>query len=385
MRMAARTLLPLLVLPLLILAFLAQDNFLQGRNDFLQFYCAAKLLASNQLYDAPATWALHTELTGKEPVKSVLFARPPFYALAFLPLAALPYRTAYWLFQAASFAALLAFVWMFRKRAPDLPFWCALSMPLLVLLLNGQDVAFVLLLIAVALNRIDAGRDFEAGLVLSLCAIKFHLLWVVPLGLLVHRRWRILSGGLTGVSMLLSISFIVAGFNWPAEYLARIRGPEIHPLPHIMGNLRSLALLAVGDRPWFDAGLHVIAIGAFLLLARREGRLPVMLGYALIAGLLTARHTYVQDFALLLVAVPLIASSWPITPRRIVEAVLLLPPIYYAVMHPPLNVILPGALLLILIHAAFRTEDAKECLGPKDAGVEIVAVELPDPIENRHI
>ena len=103
-----------------------------------------------------------------------------------------------------------------------------------------------LLWISIAL-RIRHSRPFLTGLVLALCAAKFHLF--PPLLLWRHRLWQ---GLVAGAAALLAISFAVAGRHWPLEYAA------------IMSNLH---------------------------------------------GLLVSRHAYMQDCALLLPALLIVLPT----------------------------------------------------------------------------
>ncbi len=63
-----------------------------------------------------------------------------------------------------------------------------LSLPALAGLLQGQDVAFLLLLAALAIRLEGGGQDFAAGLVLSLCSIKFHPFLLLPVLLLAQGK-----------------------------------------------------------------------------------------------------------------------------------------------------------------------------------------------------
>ena len=81
-----------------------------------------------------------------------------------------------------------------------------MSFPLFVGMMNGQDAVLLLPLIAWALRCSERGEDFQAGLALSLCAIKPHLLVLVPLALAVQRRWGVLRGGLAGGAVLFALS-----------------------------------------------------------------------------------------------------------------------------------------------------------------------------------
>jgi hypothetical protein len=109
----------------------------------------------------------------------------------------LPYRTAYWTFEGISFAAFAVFLILFVPQCKELILFSSLCFPLLSNFLNGQDVTLLLLLAAGSILAIRNGHGFLGGLLLSLCAIKGHLLVLTPLVFLIHRRWMALAPALS--------------------------------------------------------------------------------------------------------------------------------------------------------------------------------------------
>ena len=106
----------------------------------------------------------------------------------------------------------------------------AFSLPLAFALVNGQDTPLPRgnsgASVSVWMRR---GRDVVAGAVLSLCAIKFHMFLLLPVVLLVHRRWQVLKGGLIGGLILLAISFLSEGVRWPMQYARLLLSSELDP------------------------------------------------------------------------------------------------------------------------------------------------------------
>ena len=89
------------VLPLILaLAIFAAVSFVQGgpwssaQNDFLPFYCAGKLEPSGELYRFESYYNLQREIIGGVS-PALVYIRLRFYSLLFVPLARLPYLTAY--------------------------------------------------------------------------------------------------------------------------------------------------------------------------------------------------------------------------------------------------------------------------------------------------
>src|ERR1700722_18889578 len=190
---------------LLSLGYLQRERALKGQNDFAQLYAGAKLAGTADLYSRAANLAVIKSIQGFT-METVVYTRPPFYAALLRPLAALPYRVAYGVFSLATLASILWFVIRFSKECPSLPFFAAISIPLLTALCNGQDTPFLLVIIGAAILLFRRNRDFAAGLVLSLCALKFHLFLFLALLLVMKKRWRTIQGGACGLVVLALLS-----------------------------------------------------------------------------------------------------------------------------------------------------------------------------------
>jgi hypothetical protein len=226
--------------------------------------------------------------------------RLPYYAALLEPLARLPYHAAYLLFQGACLAAALAFAFVSRKRSRAVPWFLLISIPVLTSFANGQDVMIVLGLSAAAVYLDHAERPWLAGLCLALCTIKFHLFVFTPLALLMHRRWRFAASATLGVALELAASFVIAGWRWPQQYAAFLRNPLLHPTPYVPPNILGI----VGTFAESIAPLEIaltLAVGAgTVCLCRRAKSFSAAFTLCIFAGLLVARHSYIQDYALLL-------------------------------------------------------------------------------------
>ena len=114
-------------------------------------------------------------------MESVVYTRPPFYAVLLKPLTFLPYLAAYGIFCVLCVSSVIWFVVRFSKECEALPLYASFSIPLAAFLPQGQDTPLLLIFTGVSILLARQGRDFLAGVVLSLCAIKFHLFLFVPL------------------------------------------------------------------------------------------------------------------------------------------------------------------------------------------------------------
>lgn len=293
--MAAALAAPGLVL-LLLLWWNAIGGIAAGKNDFAMLYAGARLAGKADLYHAPNIMRVKEEAAGElDPSRQ--YTRLPYLAALLWPLGRLPYLWAYWIFQAASMAALAAFLLLWPENRIVAFLVCCWSLPLALVFTQGQDVLFLVLSVTLAL-RWHATRPIVAGFFLALCAAKFHLFLHVPLVIAAQRKGRVGAGALLGGAGMAALSFAVAGLDWPARFLAAISKPSISPGEFIMPNLHGL-LLGVPARGAWEVLLAAGCAALVWFVARRSG-FDIGIAAALIAGLLTSVHAYPYDCALLI-------------------------------------------------------------------------------------
>lgn len=268
-------------------------------NDFLAFYASGRLATSGRLYD-PRTFQQVEVQTIGHATPALQATRPPFFALLFQPLSQLNYGAAYLLWIALLGAATVGFVLLWPDhQAAALA--CCWSGGLAATFTNTQDLPLILLWLALAV-RLREKRPFLAGLLLSLCAAKFHLFVFLPLLVWRHRLWRGFAAGAAG---LLALSF-AAGWDWPRQYLDVLAHGPVHPSTAIMPNLHGL-LAGLPLAPLWEILASVVIAGAVLLVVRRTD-FTWGLAAVLTGGLLVSYHAYLQDCTVLLPAL-LIARS----------------------------------------------------------------------------
>lgn len=276
-----------------------------GHNDFIQLYVGARLIGSGDVYSPGANWKLQAELIGKR-AESVLYSRLPFYAVLLKPLSRLPYRIAYWIFQALSVACVLAFLWLFVPRDQGLAILTAFSIPLLATFRLGQDTTLVVLAFSAFYLLSQRGRGVSAGLALSLCLIKFHLFPAVALALFVRREWPEIRGAVLGGSGLLVLGTLGAGPAWPISYTALLRSMQLHPNPAMMPNLHGLVAQLFGGGRTAEVFAVLAVLAIFCCLIWRQPSRGLVYSAALVTGLLVSFHAYVQDALILLPAIALL-------------------------------------------------------------------------------
>jgi len=281
-----------------VLAYAYIERTMRGNEgaDFNQFRAAATLAGTGRLYDYDSIRAAERPFHER----LIPFGRLPFYAVVFKPIALLPYgwgRVAWWIITVLAMAG-FAWLWPLKPRFFVVAlFW---SCPLWMLLNYGQDTALFMFMALAGLQLLVMKRDFAAGLVLSLCASKFHLALAIPVFLAANRRWRALAGGAIGGAVILGVSFLAEGPDWVAHLIELSRRPEFDPAPWRMPNLAGLVSGLPSPLP-LELMLGSAAMLAVWRICRRA---PLEIGMmaALTGGLAVSHHSQAYDCVLLLPA-----------------------------------------------------------------------------------
>lgn len=347
---------------LCLLASMPLGRMREGKNDFVHFYIGGKLYGTPDIHSQDVNYKLQEELIGGR-MDNSFFGRPTFYGFFLKPFAMLSYPAAYAVFQVLSLGAVIAFIFLQTKGLGALPYLAMVSVPLVTNFANGQDVVFLLLICAVSLLLADRGRDFAAGLLFSLCAIKLHLFVFVPVAIIIFRRWRFLAGGAAGGAVLAILSLAAGGIELQRRLLEEMRKPDHSPYGNWMPNLRSLS----GDDSTLFVILALTVSVMVIWLIWKAPSLQAAFGWALIGGLLVSFHAYVQDCLMVLLAFTLVSSMIPTVTRALFYAAIL-PPIY--IIHlcgPPYTALFPALLIALLgvqiyAEATARTRIAQPCL-----------------------
>jgi hypothetical protein len=314
---------------LLVVAFGSQlpwQRVVLGQNDFLQFYGGARLAGSGDLHSIDAMKRVQQEVAGIW-LPAVQYVRPDYYAVLLKPLAWMPFLWAYWGFQALNLVALLGFLWLWRERQ-ELVWLGIVSIPLLVCFVNGQDVLLLMAMLGFAVWLEERGWSFAAGLLLALCTIKLHFLVLIPLALLLGRRWKVIGGGVAGMAGLVSIGALSEGWDWVVRYPSFLRRPEIHPESFQFVNLRGIAI-GLGAEAAVAVGVVVGVALLWLLWRGRNGPLREMMAVSLLGGIVGSFHLGIHDCSLLLVVV---AMARPGSALGVGAALLSLPVAYWLLM-----------------------------------------------------
>src|SRR5581483_5962141 len=171
-----------------------------------------------------------------------------------------------------------------------------------------------------------------------LCTIKFHLFVFTPIALMAHRKWRFAKAAAIGVAAEIAVCFAVAGRYWPWQYAGFLRNPALHPAPYTPPNIFGIAdITATGA---------LLAIGSFLVwVCLRTKTFPPAFALCILGALLAVRHSYIQDYALVLL-IPLFVQPESSVVRQL-SLVMLTPfPYFLLLAEKPFGLITPLLFLL---------------------------------------
>jgi hypothetical protein len=346
-----------------------------GYGDFSAFYTAGSLVRQGQgrfLYDLGRQWRMQQEFAPNVDIRKgpMPFIRPPFEALAFLPLTYFSYPVALAIWSLAKLVLLWIALSVLPRPSPFTrvyPRWlefllCLGFFPVFLDLFQGQDAILLLLIVTWALNRLQCRKDVAAGAILALGLFKFHLLVPIAIMLWFAGRARILAGLLPGAAALVAVSWVIVGprvlLAYPAYLLNLNQTASVgFVTAESMPNLRGLLSAFVGRSP-YPGPIHWLLLPAAvvgIVVVARVWR-PVVstnytglaLGYclALLVAILTSYYARSYDMTLLVVPLLLLGGKFldapglkepkvPATPRFMIAAGLLLlvcTPLYWALI-----------------------------------------------------
>jgi len=313
--------------------FWAMQGFVKaGRSDFIIYYTAAQMAKSHalgRLYDLNLQIEFQNRILNdlQSPVRFtddlLPYNHPPFEILWFIPLAGLPYLSAFsiwvlWSVLCFAFGILLLIHSAEGLHNANLNWLYLLSflyLPLVGTLLQGQDSAMLFLFWVLAYRSLKRSREVWAGFWLSLLLQKFQILLPIVLVLLGKKRWRAMGGFLGGSLVLLLISWALVGASGLESYIRLLKemsGWVGHKgiYPSQMHNLRGqIYSLWYEGHPLFA---NILTIGASLALLAvllrcwngkwDPGRPEFDLRFSLlvITSLLVSPHLNFHDISLML-------------------------------------------------------------------------------------
>jgi len=333
------------------------STFHPGFGDFGSFYTAARIAVTGHLAD------LHNEAlqarveapwipAGWHPIYCV---RLQAWAAALAPFGLLPFKASFAAWLAVQGLILLAgWIWAARRFGIDAAVLASMFLPALLGIVFGQDPAFWFGFVLLSWILFERGRPFGAGISLGLCIVKPQLIFLVPVALVIQRRWRMLAGFVSGCIAVVGVS-ILLGPGWQtlpryAAFLGRVSVAGAMGLRHEREMDVSAILISAGLPIVLRFVLIAAVAGALLAACRRSGW-EFGLSAAMLSAFLLAPHTETYDTTCLIVAAWLMVFLGKTRLVRALAAFFLTPiPWLVQLLDQPWTAV-PALLLLCLLMA----------------------------------
>lgn len=297
-----------------------------GYTDFLSFYAGGRLAFTPGLYDSQQAMAVQLR-AAHVMGEGTFFIRMPWFAAAMWPLARLPYVPAQLIWQALLAGGLIAFVTLWPRPSPAVrAVILCFSLPAMISILMGQDVPLLLACMAASLVLLQRGKPVIAGLILSLTLAKFHLFLPMFPAVLFARRWRFAAGLFSGASILVAISFLVSGADWPWRFIAALKDPAITPTVSTSPSFYYLIHGSSAERNVAMAAIGIALMIFYLRIARSDIQFLIAAAPAVILPLLP--HAGAYD-CLLLTPLAMLALDTASKGVKVAGALLLFPVTYF--------------------------------------------------------
>lgn len=324
------------------------------RRDFLSLYTGGLMARTGQfgaLYDYGVQTAVEDRLIPGLPLHFP-FVRPPFYAFMLAPLSLLPVQMAFPVWIGLQIGLLLVvWRWAWYRFGPDSLVYCGFFLPACMGIAVGQDCVVLLIEMLGAWTLMERRKDGWAGLVLSLTLFKFHLFLLLPLAIVLRKRWSLLGGYAAGGTLLAGVSALLVGEAGIREYLSLLTRKDLENLssPDMMIGLKAVAVNLGIEALWFQALLIAGAVGLVVYAARKPGQEMRWFWTAVTASMLVSPHTFIYDVSSLLVAGLLAVFSSEGKAVRGTAMVMLIPlPYFMTVFRAPLAMI-PSLVVIVFL------------------------------------
>jgi hypothetical protein len=232
-------------------------------------------------------------------------------------------------------------------------------LPVWVNMAAGQDDTLLLACLACVAFLLRRGHGVSAGLVLSLCAIKFQLFLLLPLFVFAHRLWRTAAGFCLGGAVLVLISFAAAGPRWPVDYFRILKfADSIDPI----GKMPNLYGLLHGA-PWGPFWISILsaAVGIAVWFTIRRSAVYYGLSITVLGSLLISLHGYLYDCLFMLPVLLILPEK--IGLNRVMFVYIGLTIGMVALPLPKLHIIGQGTILVFFGYAVIQTVRKERVIG----------------------
>lgn len=221
-------------IPLILSMAGATDRVQAMGGDFPAFYAAGSIVLDGEidsLYDPEMQRRYQRDHHDGGGV--LYFAYPPIVAVAYAPLAMLPYGVALTVHSLAALVALAAASRLLipsviphldRHRHTMIAVAAALvSYPVLTAVLGGQNTTFTLLALAVSWTALVRAVPIGAGLAASVSLFKPQFGLLLGAALALTRSWAATAWFAVGAVAFAAANAIVAGRTWLSDWVEQVR------------------------------------------------------------------------------------------------------------------------------------------------------------------
>ena len=215
------------------LCWSARKPALAGRVDLRAYYAAgtaARLHGLAGLYSDAEEQSTQQQIF-HDGSRTLHFLYPPFAVLPYRALAALPYRSVFFVVFLGNLACLVVSASLFARCHPKLALspavltLCALAaFPCTVALMQGQISCVLLLVVTLFYVLQHRGWPVLAGLCLAAALVKVQIALPIALLFLLWRRYRVFAGFLVGAGLLTAVSLSLTGLAGLQAYGQRLSG-----------------------------------------------------------------------------------------------------------------------------------------------------------------
>jgi len=290
--------------------------FASGRSvggDFVDPYAASIAAlegAPASVYDLHRQHLREAVVTDGKDTGVLGFHYPPTFLLLVLPLAMLPYVASWVVFEAVTLCCYLTVI---RRIAPvNAGLWLALTFPAVIInLMCGQNGFLTTALIGGGLLLLDR-RPLLAGLLFGLMAYKPQFAVLIPVALIVARRWRALTATAITAIVFAAVSLVVFGAPVWWAFIGSTAFTRRVVLEQGAINFTTLQSIFGAVRMWgagvaaayiFQGVVALYAAAAVIWIWRND--LPFALKAAALAVGSVMVSPYVLQYDLVLLALPI--------------------------------------------------------------------------------
>lgn len=299
------------------------------RSDFSAYYTAWSIVRDghgHDLYDLDLQTQYQQAILTEGQFEGGLlpYINPPYATIPFVPLAAFPRSTAFWLWSAGQvvlLVALLRLLWRITASWKRREQWLLISgviafLPLFYTLMLGTFSLWMLLCTMSFSWTLKHRQETRTGLWLALGSVKPQQMLMPGFLVLGARRWHALGAGVAFTAIMVAVSLVYPGWqSWPdfLHVLSVISNTfdRMGIVPSVMYNFKGTLALLLGSTHQSlinQASLAalVLAVGATLWLWRGpwqpdDPRFELRMAATILLGVLFSPHLFPHD-GLLLVA-----------------------------------------------------------------------------------